>query len=254
MRCGGGRLAGASRRGAAPSAGRGRDSAAPGLLQGGWAPAFGLTTPAYLCGFCLSPRPHRSHCNTPFLPFYPPWRMAFSEGFWKEMSTPHPSPHLPRPPLPCLTHSTLFWDHFLGPSPQGLAKFESHGPVLAVRSPWAGFFPQSPFFSRHRLSMRRWGDPSFPIWNISRMTPLLTLAANGVLLKVHLGFPGGSVSKEPTCQCKRHKRRGFDPWVGKIPWRRAWQPTPVFLPGESPWTEKRGGLRAMELQSRAEVT
>ena len=28
-------------------------------------------------------------------------------------------------------------------------------------------------------------------------------------------------------------RLGFDPWVGKIPWRRAWQPTPVFLPGES---------------------
>ena len=32
---------------------------------------------------------------------------------------------------------------------------------------------------------------------------------------------------------KRHKRLGFNPWVGKIPWRRAWQPTPVFLPGES---------------------
>ena len=29
------------------------------------------------------------------------------------------------------------------------------------------------------------------------------------------------------------KRRRFDPWVGKIPWRRAWQPTPVFLPGAS---------------------
>ena len=28
-------------------------------------------------------------------------------------------------------------------------------------------------------------------------------------------------------------RQGFDPWVGKVPWRRAWQPTPVFLPGES---------------------
>jgi len=28
-------------------------------------------------------------------------------------------------------------------------------------------------------------------------------------------------------------RLGFDPWVGKTPWRRAWQPTPVFLPGES---------------------
>ena len=46
------------------------------------------------------------------------------------------------------------------------------------------------------------------------------------------GLPGGASGKEPTCQCGRHKRQGFDPWVGKIPWRRAWQPTPVFLPGE----------------------
>ena len=38
--------------------------------------------------------------------------------------------------------------------------------------------------------------------------------------------------KEPACQCKRCKRLRFDPWVWKIPWRRAWQPTPVFLPGE----------------------
>ena len=43
------------------------------------------------------------------------------------------------------------------------------------------------------------------------------------------GFPGGSDGKESTCQCRR---RGFDLWVGKIPWRRTWQPTPVFLPGE----------------------
>ena len=33
---------------------------------------------------------------------------------------------------------------------------------------------------------------------------------------------------------------GFDPWVVNIPWRRAWQPTPVFLTGESPWTEPSG--------------
>ena len=50
------------------------------------------------------------------------------------------------------------------------------------------------------------------------------------------GFPGGSVSKESTCnsgdclQCKKH---GFNPWVGKIPWGREWQPTPIFLPGKS---------------------
>ena len=39
--------------------------------------------------------------------------------------------------------------------------------------------------------------------------------------------------KEPTCQCRRCKRLGFSPWVGKIPWRRSWQPSPVSLPGES---------------------
>ena len=47
------------------------------------------------------------------------------------------------------------------------------------------------------------------------------------------GFPDGTSGKEPACQCRRRKRFGFHPWVGKIPWRRARQPTPVFLPGES---------------------
>ena len=47
------------------------------------------------------------------------------------------------------------------------------------------------------------------------------------------GFPGGPHNKEPHCQCSRLESRGFDPWVGKIPWRRKWQPTPVFLAGES---------------------
>ena len=40
----------------------------------------------------------------------------------------------------------------------------------------------------------------------------------------------------------------FYPWVKKIPWRRAWQPTPGFLPGESPWTEEPGGLQSMGSQ------
>ena len=48
-----------------------------------------------------------------------------------------------------------------------------------------------------------------------------------------LGFPGGTSSTEPTCQYRRHKGHGFDPWVRKIPWTRTWQPMPVFLPGES---------------------
>ena len=64
--------------------------------------------------------------------------------------------------------------------------------------------------------------------------------------KTSLSFPGGSDGKERIClQCRRP---GFDPWVGKNPWRRAWQSTPVFLPGEfhglrslvvySPWGRK----------------
>ena len=45
------------------------------------------------------------------------------------------------------------------------------------------------------------------------------------------GFPGGS-GKGFTCQCMRHKRHRFDPWVGKIPCSRKKQPTPAFLPGK----------------------
>ena len=52
-------------------------------------------------------------------------------------------------------------------------------------------------------------------------------------LKKSRGFTGGPDGREPSCQCRRHKRQGFESWVGKIRWRRAWQPTPVFLPGES---------------------
>ena len=66
------------------------------------------------------------------------------------------------------------------------------------------------------------------------------------------GFPGGASGKEPACQCRGHGRLGSDLWVGKTPWRRAWQPTPVFLPGEahgqrslagySPWGHKQSGM------------
>ena len=47
------------------------------------------------------------------------------------------------------------------------------------------------------------------------------------------GLGGGAGGRESACQGWRHRRCGFDPWVGKIPWRRKWQSTPVFLPRES---------------------
>ena len=62
------------------------------------------------------------------------------------------------------------------------------------------------------------------------------------------GFPGDASGKEPTWQCRRHQRPGLHHWVRKIPWKKAWEPTPVFLPegssgqrslaGYSPWGHK----------------
>ena len=58
----------------------------------------------------------------------------------------------------------------------------------------------------------------------------------------------GLSGKESACQCTRHR---FDPWVGKIPWRRKRQPSPLFLPGKfhgqrtlagyNPWGSKKSG-------------
>ena len=72
----------------------------------------------------------------------------------------------------------------------------------------------------------------------------------GFILQTDFAYWGGASGKEPTCHCKRHMRvwngsfrggsdskesvccgrPGFNPWVRKIPWRKTWQPTPVFLP------------------------
>ena len=64
-----------------------------------------------------------------------------------------------------------------------------------------------------------------------------------------MGFPAGASGKEPVCQCRRHKRCRFNSWVGKIPWERAWQPTLVFLPGES---HGQGSLAGYSSQGRKE--
>ena len=64
-----------------------------------------------------------------------------------------------------------------------------------------------------------------------------------------LVYPGGASGEEPACQCRRH---GFDPWVGKIVWRRKWLHAPGFLPGAShgqrslmnysPWAHKESDM------------
>ena len=82
-------------------------------------------------------------------------------------------------------------------------------------------------------------------------------------LEVELDLPGSASGKEPGCQCRRHKRCRVNPWVGKIPWRRAWPPTPVFLRGEShgqnrlagysPWGHKESDTTVGTSSSRSRM-
>ena len=91
---------------------------------------------------------------------------------------------------------------------------------------------------------------SIPTWRISWTEKPSRLQSMGSQRVEHdwtsntlMGFQGGTSGMEPACQCRTCKRHGFDPCIGKIPRRRAWQPTPVFLPGESPWTDSLKGYR-----------
>ena len=61
-----------------------------------------------------------------------------------------------------------------------------------------------------------------------KRTNCLKTVACSQLLAI-ISFKGGASGEKSTCQCRRCE---FDPWVGKIPWRRKLQPTPVFLPGK----------------------
>ena len=71
-------------------------------------------------------------------------------------------------------------------------------------------------------------------WQMSKKKTIIqlipTLIFGLIYAYAYTGLPWWC-SGEESCQCRRHKRLGFDPWVGQIPWRRAWQPTPFFLLG-----------------------
>ena len=72
---------------------------------------------------------------------------------------------------------------------------------------------------------------------------IYSLNMNHLVSLQNLGFPGGTGSKEPACQCWRHKRQGSDPWVGKILWRMTTHSS--ILAWRIPWTEEVGGLQSM---------
>ena len=94
----------------------------------------------------------------------------------------------------------------------------THSSVLAWRIPGIGEPGELPSMGSHRVR-HDWSH----------------LAAAAATIS---GFPGSASSRESACKCRRC---GFDPWIGKIPWNRKWQPTPVFLHGKFHGKRSLGG-------------
>ena len=101
------------------------------------------------------------------------------------------------------------------------------------------YFSVTSFFS-HIHNLPKCYIHSFPELPYYCLHPCVT-----IFITFILGLPRWFCGKESTCKFRRHR---FSPWVRKIPWRRKWQPTPVFLPGKShgqkrlagysPWSHK----------------
>ena len=121
-------------------------------------------------------------------------------------------------------------------------------------------FPYFSFGSVLRFSFYLWFlavQHSLSSYGLLCIDPVWGLL-NHWIYKLILGASWCSDGKESACQCKRH---GFDSWIERIPWRRKWQSTPVFLPGKfhrqrslascSPWSFERVGH---DLEAEATTT
>jgi len=96
----------------------------------------------------------------------------------------------------------------------------------------------------------KWFESCFPLSPASRIVSYVEDIKpptwySEFFTNLSLGLPGGSRVKNPPAHVRRHR---LDPSVGKIPWKRKWQTTPVFLPGIIPQTEEPGRLQSMGSQ------
>ena len=98
------------------------------------------------------------------------------------------------------------------------------------------------------LSFHCCGPGSVPGWGIEFLQATWHGKKKKFLLKIILLLYMVMLVVKNLPASAGNMRPGFCLWVGKIPWRRAWQPTPVFLPGESPSTERPGELQSMRVQ------
>ena len=150
-------------------------------------------------------------------------------------------------PLPLLTVSSpsygCQWNSQLGRKSPGLTVQRPHpgqSPSLGLSLPIC----KMRFHLRALLAQAMW-LPGLSVFPPKQQAPYLlswlTLFCAFVSLMNDLSFPDGSDGKESACNAGDP---GFESWVGKIPWKSAQQLTPIFLPGQSPWTEEPGGIQS----------
>ena len=104
----------------------------------------------------------------------------------------------------------------------------THSSVVAWRIPGTGELVGLLSMGSHRVG-HNWSD--------------LAAAAADVSFELPKWFSG----KESTCQCRRHRKCGLNPWVRKIPWSRKWQPAPVVWPGKFHWQRSLTGYCPLDL-------
>ena len=101
---------------------------------------------------------------------------------------------------------------------------------------------------------------SFISRNLLRLMSIESVMPSNLLILCHLllllpfifprtPLPTQLIIASLLAQMVKNQPAIWETWVGKMPCRKAWKPTPVFLPGESPWTKEAGGLQSMGSQS-----
>ena len=160
----------------------------------------------------------------------PPGWSTLSWCLFRQHVTKGPGWKLPTPvPMRCVLSMTV-----LGPPPKR---------TLVCWSRWrTTCFLEA--FTEHLLCARH----SAKCWMMS-LNPRIYSK-----IQVIIGFPRWQSGKQSTCQFRRRRRPGFHPWVGKTPWSRKCQPTPVFSPGESHGQRRLAGHSPLGLKSQTRLS
>ena len=123
---------------------------------------------------------------------------------------------------------------------------------MIVPAPRGGAHTSLPCTEWDDFSMERkrsqWPGIKTEAWGASPGGPVaetLCSQGRGLGFGPWSAFPGGTSDKEPTYQCRRHKRHGFDPWIGKDPLEEGMATHSSILAWRIPWAERHAGLQSI---------